>query len=43
MKKFIEPDHVIIGLVATASITKAALAKELGIKEANIEIADYTF
>jgi zinc protease len=43
LKKFIEPDHVIIGLVATASITKAALAKELGIKEANIEIADYTF
>lgn len=43
LKKFIEPDHVIIGLVATASITKAALAKELGIKEANIEIVDYTF
>jgi len=43
LKKFIEADHVMIGLVATASITKAPLAKELGIKESEIEVVDYTF
>ncbi len=41
LARFIEPDQLMIGLVATASISKAAIAKELGIPEKFIEVQSY--
>jgi zinc protease len=43
LKKFIQPDQLMVGLVGTASISRAAIAKELGISEKSIEVVDYSF
>lgn len=43
LKKFLDPDHLLIGVVATASISKSVIAKELGISEKDIEVIDYRF
>ncbi len=41
LSRFIEPDHLMVGLVATASTSRSAIAKELGIPESGIEIQNY--
>jgi zinc protease len=41
LQKFIEPDHLMVGLVATASVSRKAIAKELGIPENQVEIQNY--
>lgn len=41
LKDFIQPKQMLIGLVATASISKPAIAKELNIPESEIEVIDY--
>ncbi|MBU6154702.1 MAG: insulinase family protein [Bdellovibrionales bacterium] len=41
LSRFIEPDHMMVGLVATASISRSAVAKELGIPESQVEIQSY--
>lgn len=43
LKAFIQPDHLMIGLVGTASVSRAAIAKELGIPEKSVEVVDYSF
>jgi zinc protease len=43
LKKFIDPQHLLIGVVATSSISKSAIAKELGIPEKEVEVIDYRF
>ena len=43
LKAFIQPDHLMVGLVGTASISKAAIAKELAIPEQKIEVVNYSF
>jgi len=41
-QSFIQPDHLMVGLVGTASISRAAIAKELGIPEKSIEVVNYS-
>lgn len=41
LARFLEPDQLMIGLVATASISKESIAKELGIPEKFIEVQSY--
>jgi zinc protease len=43
LKMFIQPDHLMVGVVGTAAISKGPIAKELGIPEKNIEVVDYSF
>ena len=43
LQSFIQPKHLMVGLVGTASISRAAIAKELGIPEKNIEVVNYSF
>ena len=38
---FVQPDHFMIGLVATASISKVEIATALGIPENEIEVQDF--
>ena len=42
-KAFIQPDHLMVGLVGTASISRSEIAKELGLPEKSVEVVDYTF
>ena len=39
--RFLDPDHLMIGLVATAKVSKPGIAKALGIPEKEIEVQDY--
>jgi zinc protease len=41
LARFVSPDHLMIGLVGTASISRSALARELGIPEKDIEVQSY--
>ena len=41
VRKFIDPSRIMIGLVATASISKTDIAKTLGIPEKDLEIQSY--
>jgi zinc protease len=41
LKKFIEPSRMMVGLVATAKISKAGVAKAVGIPEKEIEVQSY--
>ena len=41
LARFVSPENLMIGLVATASLSKAAIAKELGIPEKDIEVQSY--
>ena len=41
VKEFLTPGHVLIGVVATASASKAEIAKTLGIPEKEIEVQDH--
>jgi zinc protease len=41
LQRFIEPDHMMVGLVASGSVSRSAIAKELGIPESRIEIQNY--
>ncbi len=41
LKEFVTPDQILVGLVATASSTRADLAKALGIPVKDIEVQDY--
>ena len=43
LAKFIDPTHIVIGVVATSSISKEVIAKELGINEKEVEVVDYRF
>jgi len=43
LKNFVDPAHLMIGVVGTASISKAPIAKALGIPEKEVEVVDYTF
>jgi len=39
--RFIQPEHLMVGLVATASVSQGAIAKALGIPEKQIEVQSY--
>jgi len=41
IESFVDPDHMMIGVVATASVSKADIAKALHIPEKQIEVQDY--
>ncbi len=41
LKSFIQPEHLMIGLVATASASKAGIAKALHLSEKEIEVQSY--
>lgn len=41
LARFVSPQHLMIGLVGTASLSKAAIAKQLGIPEKDIEVQSY--
>ncbi len=41
LKDFLTPERMMIGLVATSSISKAEIAKTLGMNEKDIEVQDY--
>lgn len=41
LQKMLSPDHMMIGVVATAALTKNEIAKSLGIPPSQIEIQDY--
>ena len=41
IRGFVTPDKMMVGIVATASLSKAAIAKELGVNEKDIEVQDY--
>ncbi len=43
LQKFIEPEHIMIGLVGTASISKKPIATALGVSEKDVEVVDYRF
>jgi zinc protease len=43
LKKFIEPDHIMIGIVGTAAISKKPVATALGVLEKDVEVVDYRF
>jgi zinc protease len=41
LKNFLTPDHMMVGIVGTAAVSKADIAKTLGIPEKEIEVQDY--
>jgi zinc protease len=41
-RSFIQPDHLMVGVVGTASISRGPIAKELGIPEKSVEVLDYS-
>jgi len=41
IESFVDPDHMMIGIVGTASISKDAIANELGVPPASIEVQSY--
>jgi zinc protease len=41
LKKFLTPEHMMVGVVATASLSKAEIAKQLGMAEKDIEVLNY--
>jgi len=41
LQKFIDPSHLMVGVVATAKVSKAGIAKALGIPEKDIEVQGY--
>jgi zinc protease len=41
IESFVTPDRFLVGVVGTASISRAAIAKALGIPEADVEVQNY--
>lgn len=41
LRNFVDPNHLMVALVATASATKSELAKTVGLNESEIEVIDY--
>jgi zinc protease len=41
LKQFLDPQHLLVAVVATASQTKADLAKAIGMPESEIEVTDF--
>ena len=41
LQKFVSPDHLLVGLVGTASVSRNAIAQALGIPESEVEVQDY--
>lgn len=41
IEKFITPDQLLIGVLGTASVSKAEIAKALGMKDSDIEVQSY--
>ena len=43
LKVFIKPENLLVGLVATASVSRGPIAKELSIPEKSVEVVNYQF
>ena len=41
LARFVRPEHLMVGLVGTAKISKAAIAQTLGLPESRIEVQNY--
>jgi zinc protease len=41
IEKFVTPDHMLVGLVGTASVLREGIAKALDIPEADVEVQNY--